>query len=193
VFRREGDYWVIRHAGRSARLPDRRGLAYLARLLAHRGVEFHALDLVDPDRQPARPGRVPPSDRPVGRARGEPAGDALLDSRARQDYGERLRDLRGELEELERLGDLGRAERVRGEMEFLAGELNRAVGLGGRDRRTASAAERARVAVTKRIKATIREIAEQHAPLGSHLERSIRTGVFCRYDPGPGEPIDWEL
>ena len=52
-------------------------------------------------------------------------------------------------------------------------------------------AERARLMVTQRIKATLRKIASTHPALGDHLSRSIHTGNFCRYDPV--EAVDWEL
>ena len=46
VFRREGDYWSLEFEGRTVRVRDLKGMHYLARLLAHPGREFHALDLV---------------------------------------------------------------------------------------------------------------------------------------------------
>jgi non-specific serine/threonine protein kinase len=69
-------------------------------------------------------------------------------------------------------------------VEVLTDELVRAVGLGGRDRKVGSAAERARFAVTKAIRAAVRRVAEHEAALGRHLDVSVRTGVFC-LQPGP--------
>ncbi len=45
------------------------------------------------------------------------------------------------------------------------------------------AAERARSAVTQRLRATIRRIGDAHPQLARHLERSIATGTFCCYQP----------
>jgi hypothetical protein len=59
--------------------------------------------------------------------------------------------------------------------EALARELNRAVGLHGRDRRAASASKRARVNVSRAIQAASRESCEQDATLGRLLETTIRT------------------
>ena len=50
-------------------------------------------------------------------------------------------------------------------------------------------AERARTAVTARIKDAIRRIGEAHPDLGRHLARSVRTGTFCVYDPD--QPARW--
>ena len=48
---------------------------------------------------------------------------------------------------------------------------------------TEEAAERARAAVTMRIRAALLRIEKEHPALGRHLARSIRTGTVCRYDP----------
>jgi hypothetical protein len=75
------------------------------------------------------------------------------------------------------------AERARVELESLTRELSRAVGLGGRTRRAGSAAERARVTAQRRVREAIRRIGELDPDLARHLERTIRTGTFCAYEP----------
>ena len=72
---------------------------------------------------------------------------ALLDATAKAAYRARLTELRAELEEAEGRNDPARAATARQEREFLVQELARAVGLGGRDRRAAAHAERARPGV----------------------------------------------
>lgn len=52
-----------------------------------------------------------------------------------------------------------------------------------RELETEEAAERARAAVTMRIRAALARIEKEHPALGRHLARSIRTGTVCRYDP----------
>jgi hypothetical protein len=37
--------------------------------------------------------------------------------------------------------------------------------------------------VQRRLRDAIRRIAAHDDPLARHLERSVRTGVFCAYDP----------
>jgi hypothetical protein len=51
--------------------------------------------------------------------------------------------------------------------------------------------ERARLAVTKRVKAAIRNIAEYHPGLGYHLSAAIKTGARCVYLPDPERPQVW--
>jgi len=65
-------------------------------------------------------------------------------------------------------------------------------GLGGRDRRAAGAAERARVNVTRAISDGVKRIREHSRALARHLDASVRTGVFCRYQPPDVTAIRWE-
>ena len=89
--------------------------------------------------------------------------------------------------------DPERAARAREELGFLARELAGAVGLGGRDRKTGSDTERARVNVTRAIRTALKRIAEHDAALGASLGSAIRTGTFCVYEPAPGDAPVWDL
>ncbi len=180
VFRREGEFWTIAYGGAVVRVRDMHGLHYIAHLLRHPAREFHVRDLV------AHGART------NGPLESGSAG-AVLDGQARLEYGRRLTALRGELDEAERFNDTGRAERAREEIEFLTEQLAAAVGLGGRNREVAATSERARLAVTKAIRASVRRIHERHPALGRHLDASIKTGQFCAYDPPPDRPVGWTL
>ncbi|MCC6995151.1 MAG: AAA family ATPase [Deltaproteobacteria bacterium] len=164
---REGDYWTITCGPRTLRLKDSRGLQVLAQLVSNVGQEFHVLQLVSPADEAGD------------------SGDAgtVLDAQAVQSYRGRLLELREELEEAERFADRGRADRAREEIEVLTQELARAVGLGGRARRSGGAAERARTAVQKRVRGAIQRIIEELPELGRHLDHTVRTGAFCGYLP----------
>jgi hypothetical protein len=164
---REGEYWAVRSGARTLRLKDSRGLRVLDRLLQNPGQEFHVLQLAS---------------HPGGAADEGDAGP-VLDEAAVHGYRSRLLELREELEEAERFQDSGRAELSREEMELLTQELARAVGLGGRARRTGGAAERARTAVQKRLRNAIQRIEEGLPDLARHLDQTIRTGAFCGYLP----------
>jgi hypothetical protein len=117
----------------------------------------------------------------------------LLDARAKAAYKARLGELAAELAEAQRFNDPGRAAAAAAERDFLVGELARAVGLGGRDRRAASHAERARLNVTRAIRAAMANLARAHPALGRHLAAIIRTGRYCSYTPDPRAPITWEM
>jgi tetratricopeptide (TPR) repeat protein len=189
VFRREGEYWSIVYEGDAFRLRDSKGLQYLARLLAAPGEEFHALELVGADTVGVRKAVVEDGLQVGG------FGDAgeLLDAQAKAAYRQRLEELEEEIEEAEAWNDPERTASAREERGFIARELSAAVGLGGRDRRAASSAERARVNVTRAIKSALTRIDEHSSALGAHLERTVRTGTFCSYRPDPRLPIAWQL
>lgn len=193
VFRRQGDYWTIVYEGETVRLRHAKGLSYIAHLLRYPGRECHAIDLigaVDGERNAPLSGR-PEAREPRPRSLGD-AGE-LLDAQAQADYKRRLGDLEEELEEAQTLNDLGRVESVQQEIDILTQELARALGLGGRERRAGSHAERARVNVTRAIASAVQRITEHHAALGRHFSATIRTGTFCSYAPDPRVPVEWLL
>jgi hypothetical protein len=102
---------------------------------------------------------------------------------------QRLTALRDEIEESARWNDLERGERARREQEELAATL----GLGDGNRRTGTPMARARYSVTKAIRNAVRHIAREHAVLGRHLETTVRTGLYCRYQPDPLVPPRWRV
>ncbi|MGH2499626.1 MAG: hypothetical protein ACRDF0_06010 [Candidatus Limnocylindria bacterium] len=191
VFRHEGDYWSVIFEGHTVRLRDLKGMRYLARLLADPGREYHVLDLVA-----AETGSRAQVD--SSQAAGLPRsvlGDAgeILDARAKDAYRRRLAEIEDDIGQARAIGDAERAAQADAERDFLVRELARAFGLGGRDRRAASASERARAGVTRAVRQAITRIAEHHPQLGEHLSRTIRTGTYCAYLPDPRAPAGWEF
>jgi hypothetical protein len=196
VFRREGEFWTIACWGEVFRLRDVRGLAYAAYLLGRPGEEFHVLSLAS--RTGGTKGeadelveeQATQSDLTVSRM-----GDAgeMLDSQAKAAYKRRTAELREQLEEARELNQLELVDRLEDEIESVGRELARAVGLGGRDRRAASASERARINVTRAIKIALERIAEHNPALATLLTSSIRTGTFCSYTPDSRLPTSWQL
>jgi hypothetical protein len=163
---KDGEIWTCRSGERTFSLKDSRGIAMLAELVVHPNREFHVLTLVGSETVDA--------------------GDSgeVIDREAAQAYREHLSDLRESIEEAESWGDRARAEALRNELERVAAELARGVGLGGKTRRAGAAAERARVNVQRRLRDAIRRVGEHDPRLGRHLDRSVRTGTFCAYEPG---------
>ncbi|HJR49771.1 MAG TPA: hypothetical protein VJ794_01620 [Gemmatimonadales bacterium] len=189
LFRREGDYWSVSFEGHTVRVRDRKGMRYLARLLADPGREYHVLDLVAAE---TGSGARPDSSQAAGLPRSA-LGDAGegLDAQAKDAYRRRLAEIGDDLEQARAIGDAERAAQADTECDFLVQELAHAFGLGGRDRRAASASERARAAVTRAVRQAMTRIAEYHPQLGEHLSRTIRTGTYCAYLPDPRAPADW--
>ena len=189
VFQQEGEYWTVRFDGSAFRIRDSRGVGYLARLLHQPGHEVHALDLAS-----AAVGSAAPTAASSSRHNHvETDAGALLDAAAKAAYRARIDELRSELAQAEEWNDGERASAARGELDIIAAQLGAAVGLGGRDRHASSAAERARISVTRAIRGARDRIAIQSPSLGRHLEATIRTGTYCSYTPDPRVPIHWQV
>ncbi|MFF4904893.1 AAA family ATPase [Streptomyces sp. NPDC001260] len=184
LFHHEGPLWHLCYAGREARVPDSKGLHDLAVLLSRPGTPVPAVELASPG--------------PVGDLGGDatglhPQGDTgeAVDAVARAAYRRRLRELEEEARDADAAGDAGRSERIAVERDALVGQLAAAYGIGGRVRRTGSPAERARTAVTARIRAAVERVAAVHPELGRHLRAAVRTGTLCVYQPE--QPPAWRL
>jgi DNA-binding response OmpR family regulator len=201
VFRQEGDYWTLTYQGSVCRLKDLKGLHYLACLLARPGEACHVAALVTAVDHPQGPPATPAlhalsaDQLATQHLRVDGLGDAgtVLDPQAKAAYKRRLDALQADVEEAQRWNDLARVTTAQAEIEFLTAELAAAMGLGGRDRRVASNAERARLMVTKAIRAALHKLRDHHPALGHHLATSITTGTFCTYTPDPTAPLSWQL
>jgi hypothetical protein len=108
--RREGRHWRFSYQGLECRLPNGKGVRYLAELLGHPGQERHVLEL-----------------------------------------------------------------------HALAEEKEPALSVA--ETADPLVTERARKAVSNRIRAAITRVSSKHLPLGAHLTERIKTGVFCQYRP----------
>lgn len=190
TFRREGEYWTIAFDGIPFRIRDMKGMRHLARLLAEPGREFHALDLAG-----ATSGAGAAARSEMDSPASDPFADAgpVIDDEAREAYRRRLSELRADLEEAGSWNDPERAARAEAEIDTLTRELAGAVGFGGRERVASSPGERARLSVSRAIRAALSRIGEQSPSLGTHFEATIRTGTFCAYVPDPRVQTTWEL
>jgi len=173
---RDGDGWRLEAGDEHARLADSRGLQQLRALLAAPRRDIPALDLA--------------AGGPGLRAAAAPP---VLDPAAAASYRRRLGELAAELDAADAAGDAERASRAEAERQWLLAELRRASGLGGRMRRTTTESERARVNVTRTLRAAVGRISAAAPRVGAHLQASIRTGLECRYDPAPGGPSRWNV
>ena len=164
VWSRAGDLWTITFDGTTVHLRNSKGLADIAQLLANPNTELHCTDL-------------------AGTLVEDRSSGEVIDERARREYEQRVRDLQAEIDEAEGDHDLHRADRARAELDAIVDHLTAALGLGGRARRHTDGVERARSAVTQRIRATIKRIRDVHPTLAAHLEASVHTGSYCQYRP----------
>jgi tetratricopeptide (TPR) repeat protein len=177
LLRHEGAVIALAFANQCVRLKRTRGFDHLARLLMDPGRALHVFELTaEPAEQQSRHGLGP-----------------ALDAKAKTAYQARYRALQDALEQAESLADSSRAAGIREELDALAGELARAVGLRGRDRVTGSAAERARVRVSVALRRATEQVVKSLPELGLHLAKSLKTGIFCAYDPDPRSRLRWRV
>ncbi|MCT2590783.1 AAA family ATPase [Streptomyces sp. N2-109] len=179
IFRPDGQVWTLRYAGRTAHVRDAKGLHDLRVLLGRPGVEVPATELLAPSaaHEAAGPRRL--------------GADPLLDEQARATYRDHVRKLDDAIHEAVARNDEHRAAALDEERSALLDELRRATGLGGRPRRLGDDAERARQAVTARIRDVLRKLGTAHPELHEHLAAALSTGAQCSYRPGT--PIRWSL
>ncbi len=178
-FRYTGETWSLTMAGQTVHVPDAKGLRDLHVLLSSPGTEIPATHLLNPA---------------AGRevvAAASLSGDDVLDATARSAYRRRLSTLDEEIAGATSGGDDERAATLDREREALLTELRTAAGLGARPRRLGDEAERARKAVTARIRDTLRKLDDRHPALARHLRSSVTTGTTCCYTPP--EPTRWKL
>ncbi len=149
-------YWHVAVGDERATVADRVGVRYLAVLVASPDRLIAALALVADHRDD-----VPAAG--TQRVLDQPALDALR---------VRIKHLRQQLV-------LSTAEEE--ELEALARELARVLGLGGRSRAFADAPEHARTAVRKAIKRAIEQISAANPAVGRHLVARVSTGTLCCY------------
>lgn len=171
-FVRSGDVWDVAFSDRQALLAHTKGMADLHELIGRPGQEVSALDLMGAE---------------------VVSGDAgeVSDAKARRSYEQRIRELQADIESAEADNDPYRAEKAAAELDELIDHLSAAYGMGGGKRTAGDVAEKARTAVTWRIRSAIKKISSEVPALGDHLDRSIKTGRFCSYDPS--HPVDWTL
>ena len=170
--RRDGKVWHLEFAGTQASVPHTKGLADIAQLVAATGREVHVLELI---------GAV---DRSGGTG-------AMADRTALVAYRRRLADLEADIDEAALDHDDERRARAELERQALVDELGRTSGLRRQPREFANhPAERARKAVTGRIRDAIRKLGSALPELSAHFQRTIVTGNYCRYRP---DGIEWDV
>ncbi len=171
VFKRVDDLWEIAYNGRINRLVALKGFEDIAFLFqnAHRPV--HCMELM---------GGVL-----------ESSEFTTIDYQAKKEYSSKLKAVQADIEEAEMMQNYEQANELRVKYDNLVDHLTSAMGLGGKLRKKGSSVEKARSAVTWRIRTAIKKIAEVNPDLGKHLQVSIKTGTTCCYQPE--QDLVWEV
>lgn len=156
--------WKVGVDGRTALVPDRVGLVYVAQLLSCPGKDIDVLVLASPLD-----------------TKTELVEATLLDDAALRNYRRRARELTTIIER----DDLppAKVDEYRKEVASLTEHIRSATGLGGRPRAFPNDHERARTAVRKALLRAYDSIGSVEPELADHLRQSVTTGALCRYAP----------
>jgi len=177
AFRWEEDRWLLSYGGVQVRVTDSLGMHDLAAFLANPGRSFHVADLAagvfagGVGRAGQRPRSVPGTT-----GGGAPRPQPDIDALARAEYRTRL----AELDDKDATTDPVRVSLALIERDFIEAELAAADGPAPTE---TDPVERARRAVASRVRLSLDRIDDAHPALGRHLRHSVRTGMFCSYEP----------
>jgi hypothetical protein len=167
-----GDLCEVDFEGRAVSLRISKGVTDIVRLVAAGGRELHCTELAEASVEQSSTGEV-------------------IDAKARRQYEDRVRDLQSDIDEAEADNDYARSYRSQVELDAIIDHLAASLGRGQRTRRGVDNTERARSAVTHRVRSLIRQLIRVHPALGRHFEHSINTGVYCSYRPE--RPVAWTV
>ncbi len=166
-----GATWTLRYGAHIVRVPDSIAVRRLLSLLERPGADVAAQDLSAGVEQSLR--------------------YDLSDQMALRTYRERIEGLRCDIDQADGDHDIGRASRLRDELDELLDHLEPSLGLRGRSRAFSSSTERARVAVRQSLGRLFDIIGSQDPVFATQLRASIHTGVICRFDPVEHFPLVW--
>jgi class 3 adenylate cyclase len=163
-FERSGETWHVSFEGDQTTVRHSKGIADLATLCRSPGEDVDVVTLMDGADAPTRS-----------------TGEDVLDRQAIEAYRARLGDLEEMLDEADLAGDAELSHELDEERGAIINQLRSATGLGQRTRRMGDDVERARKAVSGRLRDAIGKLGDANAPLGAHLAEHVSTGRVCRY------------
>lgn len=165
------DFWNFTFSGKATQLVRVKGFIDIRELIKNTGTPIHCSELME---VPVLSG-----------------GEDVIDAQAKAEYRQKILALQTDISTAEDNQDFQRAEELQDEYEQLIEHLSSSLGLRGNVRQAGNPVEKARSAVTWRIRNAISKIEQGHPLLGKHLSNSIKTGTFCSYEPEI--PVEWAL
>jgi tetratricopeptide (TPR) repeat protein len=163
-FIKKGDMWELAYQGDIILLKDAKGFHDIATMIVEPNKEFHCMEL-------------------MGNTTNEKSATSTIDSKAKLEYQKQIKKLLIEIEDAKEFKNFELLSNLEDEYDSLVNHLSKSLGLDGKPRQLGSNIEKARSAVTWRIRSAIKKINAAHPNLGKHLSKSISTGTFCSYKP----------
>lgn len=172
VFIQKGDMWHLSFLGHSSILKDAKGFHDISKLLSNPNKEFHCMEM-------------------MGSNMNENVSEIVIDQKAKAEYEKKIKKLLIQIEDAQEFNNIERIEKLQKEYDSIVDHLSASLGMGRKPRAKGSSVEKARSAITWRIRNAIKKIGPAHPKLALHLSKSINTGTFCSYKPEVH--INWEL
>jgi hypothetical protein len=205
VLQRVGKTWLIAFGDEKGDVADSIGWRRLLRLLQYPGQPVSALDLVAASNPPSRTskqrkatesddehdGVLEPEVPTRERVHDGIHVEDILDPPMIEELQQRVQDLPFELKEARDAGDQRTWLALKREYEACQAELRQHVGIHNKSRRFSLEVEHARSTVSKTVRALIASFALTMPHLHQHLDRFVRLGYKCVYDPHPLE--HWQI
>jgi TolB-like protein len=166
---KEDEVWQISYEGKVVLMTEVKGFYDLTKLLGHPEKQFHCTELMG--------GGL------------EMSPELVFDEKAKRSYQKKILELQEEIRWSEENNDLQRSSTLHKEYDDIVDHLTVSLGLKGKIRKSHDVLDKTRSAVTWRIRNTIQKIEKVYPLLAKHLSVSIKTGIFCSYNPE--KPVEW--
>ncbi len=163
VFKKKDNVWTFTYLKKTVQLTDAKGFGDIARLLENPGKQFHCNELIG--------GGIVEHQTEV------------FDEKAKREYQRKILELQEDIRSAEENNDSGQLTLFQHEYEQLLHHLESSLDLRGKKRYFQRSNDKARSAVTQRIKGSIKKFEKTHPELYKHLRLSVKTGNFCSYEP----------
>ena len=194
-----GEFWTISYKGIPINLNDSIGLQYIHYLLGNPNNEFPVLALVHAIKKAPPTKVVDYQNMDEEQLEGQliedglnkGSTDYLLDEEAIAAYKNHYSKLKSELEEETTPKCKEEINETHEIMEKIVKLLTVGRDKSGKPRKFQDEAEKARKAVSKAVKKSLKKLENEHPALLLHFKSTLKTGMYCSYKPE--KSIPWKL
>ncbi len=197
-----GDFWRVQFGAREVLLKTTVGLHLLRHLLRHAGKSYTPYELrmlMHPVAPEFLPGSVEESEKDDDQEEfseefsldGADDSGQVIDDKTRSHAIAKMKSLQELREDKLERGDDEGAAKAADEIDEIASYLTAAQGLNGKSRKMGGDFERVRLWIAVNITRVKQQIDKELPEMTAHLNRSLRIGTTCIYDPEI--EIDWNF
>ncbi len=190
VFRRHGEFWVVRYNSLEAYFKHRDGFSYIQALLAARPSSVDAIDLLRQFKFAKVAGTEAIHDSTNDLHEESPTYDPHLTKSGRADLNRRLEELKECLATAQADGNPGEVGDIKADIAAAEARL-RKTSFFGHQAQFKNERECARNCVRGALRVARSAILKVNPSLARHLKASIILGNGCRYVPTI--PVEWSL